>query len=382
MDHTQAIQKLLNQIDQLKSQIRDLKDQNQDYLRKNRLSVENTYSIIEWVRHLRFIYSVEDIINRKNGLNYRLDKFLEEILFVWQQSQDTSLRIRHNDLARQTSGFIETEWYRKSNIKVYGEVTGSVEVYYKDRTLQIEESHCPVDKKNLIDYIAKRIGSLIEKNQAETHIAQLADQYISYQEAERRRLSREIHDELGQLLTGMQMEIYSLQNKLDDPQADRPTDFCRLVKIVKKAQQCVHTIGSSGNTRMLDEHGLSNAIRVISEELFSPTDIVLNMSIDIDEEVLNQETKLSLFRIVQESMTNIIRHAKANIVDIHCSIQAGEVILQVLDNGVGIKPSKDAPYKGLGILGMRERTRLLNGDFSVESTVGRGTEIRVKIPIT
>jgi len=189
-------------------------------------------------------------------------------------------------------------------------------------------------------------------------------------EEERRRLARELHDEIAQLLTAIQLSLHHAD-------ADTP-EMTRAKGLLAKTQQEIHRIIHDLRPSLLDDLGLSAAMKSYAEEHLIRQG--LSVSLEIEEELPSRpEIEIATFRIYQELVTNILRHAQAEHVSIELYEREGKLVLAVEDDGLGFSPTEKS--EGVGITGMRERAALVNGSISLDSEPGMGTHVVVEIPI-
>jgi signal transduction histidine kinase len=189
-------------------------------------------------------------------------------------------------------------------------------------------------------------------------------------EEERRRLARELHDEISQLLTVIQLSLHTVG--VDTP------EMTRAQSLLAKAQQEMHRIIHDLRPSLLDDLGLAAAMKSHVQEHLMPNG--LSVSLEIDETLPSRpEIEIAIFRIFQELMTNILRHAQAEHVSIELYERDGTLLLEVEDDGVGFNPTEIA--EGAGITGMRERAALVNGSIRLDTEPGMGTHVVVEIPV-
>jgi signal transduction histidine kinase len=203
----------------------------------------------------------------------------------------------------------------------------------------------------------------------------------SVREEERTRIAREVHDELGQALTGCKLDLSWISGKL--PRSLRPLiDKTReLSAHIDSTIQMVRRISSELRPGVLDHLGLVAALEWQANEFQNRTGIKCDVQASIRDPELETELSTTLFRIFQETLTNIIRHAGATQVQVHLKEENGRINLEVEDNGRGISRAEVSNSKSMGLLGMRERAALLGGTFHIgriPRTVG--THVRVSIP--
>jgi two-component system sensor histidine kinase UhpB len=206
----------------------------------------------------------------------------------------------------------------------------------------------------------------------------------SLREEERTRIAREIHDELGQTLTALKMDLRWVERRLAGetaPQLNPVLD--RIVEASELADatiSSVQKISSELRTSVLEDLGLAAALRQEAQRFQERTGTVCTLRADDLTQTLSRQAATAVFRIFQEALTNIARHAEADAVQIDLNEQAGHLILQVTDNGKGIRPSELEDAKSLGLLGMKERAESLGGEISFRPAVACGTVVTLRVP--
>lgn len=209
----------------------------------------------------------------------------------------------------------------------------------------------------------------------------LSDLFSSI-EADRRQVAHELHDGVGQSLTVLISGLRSVVDKIQDKEIE--TRCGQLKECAIQALLDVRRLTLGLRPSLLDDFGLAAALQRIVEDFRQHDAITIQLDTDELSEIrLPENVETTLFRIAQEALTNVVRHAKANRVSIRVSRDDLIVTLQIEDDGVGIDPSKlSGSNPGhLGIVGMRERVALIGGKFEIRSQNGSGTRLRVSIPI-
>jgi len=201
-------------------------------------------------------------------------------------------------------------------------------------------------------------------------------------EEERTRIARQIHDDLGQALTALKIDLSWLNNKLASERDIIREKMKSMVALIDETVQTVRTVSEDLRPGILDDFGLPAAIEWQAEEFQKRTGIECITAFYADELDLNKEQSTSLFRIVQESLTNVIRHAAAAKVEIRINEKDGNLILEVQDNGKGISEAAIANSKSFGLIGVKERARSLGGEVTIRGSRNEGTCLTVKMPIS
>jgi two-component system sensor histidine kinase UhpB len=219
-----------------------------------------------------------------------------------------------------------------------------------------------------------------EQRRSREQLRALAAHVESVREQERVRIAREIHDELGQSLTCMGMDLAFLDKQIDPRNQDAAARVAALVELVKDTIRCVRRISSELRPSILDDLGLGAAIEWLAHDVESRTQITC--AVEVPEDLsLPFELATPLFRICQEALTNVTRHAGASKVSIQLECADGELTLVVRDNGRGITEEEIQRHGSLGLLGMKERVALLGGTLEVKGQPGQGTSLSITMRI-
>jgi two-component system sensor histidine kinase UhpB len=205
----------------------------------------------------------------------------------------------------------------------------------------------------------------------ETERREYARRSLAADEQERRRLARELHDEIGQMITALMLQLNSAAKNIpDEPRA-------RLVEAAdagRTALDNLHRILGELRPEALDDLGLARAVDSLCERMSASAPITIDRSLEPNLTYLTAEEELVIYRVAQESLTNIVRHADATVARISLLGGRDEIVLDVRDDGIGLRED----YKpGEGIRGMRERALLIGAELSIESPPGGGTEVQL-----
>ncbi len=200
-------------------------------------------------------------------------------------------------------------------------------------------------------------------------------------EAERTKISREIHDEFGTILTALNIDLSWLEKKLPGDQHTMIERIKKDVELINSAIEVVHRISSELRPGVLDYLGLSSAVEWQVKEFANRTKIGWDIAIDMKTSDLGKDISIALFRILQESLTNVSRHAEASKINVNLVETDSMVTLEVADDGKGITEEQLSDSQSLGILGMRERVEYLGGDIDIKGIPNKGTRVTIRIPI-
>jgi len=215
--------------------------------------------------------------------------------------------------------------------------------------------------------------------ESEEKLRRLAAHLISVREEERAHIAREIHDELGQVLTGLKMEVTWLAKRLTDATLLEKTDS--MCKLIDSSVGTVRKIATGLRPEVLDDMGIVAAIGWQAKEFQKRTGIRVRPKLPPEGTKLDIDVSTTMFRIFQEILTNVARHSRATRVDIDLLVAEDRVSIDVQDNGVGIAESDVHGKKSLGLLGIHERALLFGGEVKIGGTAGHGTRVSVSIPI-
>ena len=230
----------------------------------------------------------------------------------------------------------------------------------------------------LEERIRTRTAELIESRE---QLRQFSSRLRDMLEEERARISRQVHDELGQMLTILKMQLAAISSRLNpDQQAlrDRARDMSQYID---ESIKTIRRIASDLRPPVLDDFGLIAALEWHLNNFELHTAIHCRLVANTDYLELDRNIATDLFRITQESLTNVMRHAHATEVEIHLTREPDALELKIQDNGKGITPSELSASKSLGIFGLRERAQLLGGTLDVRGAPGAGTTVTVRISL-
>jgi PAS domain S-box-containing protein len=214
-------------------------------------------------------------------------------------------------------------------------------------------------------------------------LRELAARTQTVREAERKRIASNIHDDLGQQLTVLKLELFHIQKKLSRKSVG-PEEIPSLqsaIDLVNSTMESLRRIGAELRPSALDHLGLADAIEWQLQQFQSHTRIRCSITRTEEQLPLEPERAIEVFRVFEEILANVARHAHANAVEVDIKRDRGNLIVEVHDNGKGITKKQIADPGSLGLLGMRERARRLAGELSVQGVRGKGTRVSLRVPI-
>ena len=200
-------------------------------------------------------------------------------------------------------------------------------------------------------------------------------------EEERIQIARDIHDELGQQLTGLKMDVYALDKQINSDDIAIRGKFTDVLVMIEEIVKSVRKIAANLRPNILDDLGLVAALKWQSQEVESRFGIKVNFSCDVPEVDTPVGISTGLFRIYQEALTNAVRHANAHMIDSSLNLANNRIILEIRDDGKGIEEVAGVKKKSFGLLGIKERVFIMSGEFALKSEPGIGTLLHVSVPM-
>lgn len=360
---------------------------------------------------------IKDITRRKQfeqELTEREKKFrmlfnnANDAVFVTQLTADKSYGdfIEVNDVACSRFGYTKDEFLRLSPSAIVqpmyiNEFNRSIEILLENNHAIYQVVHRAKDKKLIPAEVSSHLfiydgrltvlsiaRDITERKEAEDKLKRsgamlrdLAAHLQSIREEERSLIAREIHDELGQVLTVLKIQVTLLSNKLRKDQQELKEKINNISSMIDDSVEMIQRITSKLRPGILDELGLIAAIEWQTQEFRKATDRIFSLSLPADDIKLDMEKSTVIFRIFQEAVTNVIRHASASHIYISLSRSGAGLILEVKDNGTGISSEQIKSPKSFGLIGMRERALAVGGEVTIEGIPMKGTAVKVEIPL-
>ena len=241
---------------------------------------------------------------------------------------------------------------------------------------QTEEGRYPKFMGTVQDITDRKLAE--KERIALSQLQQLTEYTEKAKEEERKAIARELHDDLGQSLTAVKIDLSIARSMCADNEIN--AKLLKISDIVSDTIKTVQKITSRLRPQLLDDLGIIATIEWFSEEFSKRNNIIVKHQFD-DDIYLDNDSSLHLFRIIQESFTNIARHAKASIVFIELKKLDDYILLKIKDNGIGIAESQLKSAKSFGLIGMRERVAILNGQFKIAGKENKGSCIEITIPV-
>lgn len=356
-------------------------------LRKERLELELKESD-ERLRHM--VQSARDaILTIDASRNVVLFNSAAERMFRAEASNvlgrsidDFLLRSQHPKLASNLMRYLDEGWQSPPGMALLGIIALTDDKI--EFPVELSLSTTTVHGELLITAIFRDLSDrrriehqLVEKNQ---QLRELSATLENIQEEERSRISRELHDELGQSLTGIRMEISWLGGRLQALQPEMEAKVGAVKKLIDSTIAAVRRISSDLRPLVLDDLGFSAAAHWYIDQFSARSAIDVSVELPESDPIHGGSVATALFRILQESLTNIARHAEATSVAVTLKQIDHQWRLSIRDDGKGFDEMTLRHRRGIGLIGMRERVQMLGGTFRLESVPRQGTLIEVCIP--
>lgn len=225
---------------------------------------------------------------------------------------------------------------------------------------------------------------LAHSRQMQEELRDLSRQLLSAQEAERRKISRELHDVIAQTLTSINMRLAALKVETTASTKELHKKIAVTQRLVEKSVDIVHRFARELRPSVLDDLGLIPALQTYLKSYMEDTGIRVTLTVFSGVEQADSDTRTVLYRIAQEALANVSRHAKGSHAEVIIQEVEGLIRMEIKDDGQGFEVDGTTQAKTknnrLGLLGMRERVEMIGGTFCVESAPGQGTTVRVEVP--
>jgi len=346
------------------------------------------------LEELRGLLGKEDLA-KLNGLSTELDRYWDSLepLFEWTPREKlalSSIFLRQQVLPRRNAVLALAREVRQLN-----------EAHLERQRAQIDRKHSELPARLarllgvtlLLGLVVsgvsiQRIHGLEKRTelefrraeQAEQALRRLSQQLVQTQEEERKSISRELHDEVGQMLTALRVELHNLQQALPAQQSQFTERLQEARRLAEDALRSVRDLAMGLRPSMLDDLGLGPAVEWQAREFSRRFGVPVTVELDGFLEDLPERQRTCVYRVIQEALTNCARHAQAKQVRVVVHGRQDAIMLTIQDDGVGFDPGK-APRRGLGLLGIQERVRELGGHVHIISQPGRGTLLAAEVPL-
>jgi len=282
-------------------------------------------------------------------------------------------------------GYVQNRWHQGLNGSAFDIeyrilVAGSTRWVHDQAIFVADSQGDVVTVLGTIQDITQLKAKELELLRSREKIRNLAARNEQIREQERRRLARELHDEMGQHLTALRLDTAMAQIRYGDSDADLRSTLTGLKEGIDTLIRITRETAASLRPPALD-FGLAAAIEWLLQDIQSRVGIQSFLSVDIGDTELDDELCTAAFRIIQESLTNVIKHANATEVHIHIFLRTDRMMISITDNGRGFIPENIREDKCFGLTGIRERIMILGGEYLLDSQPGQGTRLLLGLPV-
>lgn len=389
---------------------------------KSEFPVEVNASLFEFRGKEFAVFSIKDISERekqKNKIKFLLDRFRlvvesspigkyivnNGLIEYMNKSGMEILKIEKLEdvKGKEIWSFFHEDFHNiiKERIKILNE-NKSVPVILEKmiradgKVILAEVMAVPYNEENLkgalvyFNDVTKQKEAEVEIREINKKLTSLTQNLMQIREEERLNISREIHDELGQQLTALKMDITFFEKMIENRKNEisdslyneSKSEIKDMLRISEETIKTIRRIATELRPGILEKLGLIDSIKWYAEdfEKIFKIKVIQKFQIENNSKRYNEKIEIAIFRILQESLTNVARHSNASEVEINLLDENEFLILIVKDNGIGMDNSISSEGKGIGLTGIKERAKLVNGELEMKTENGKGTEIRVKIP--
>jgi signal transduction histidine kinase len=229
--------------------------------------------------------------------------------------------------------------------------------------------------------VTERVRADAALRRSQEELREFATAANSVREQEKSRIARELHDELAQSLTALKMDVTWLAERLPKDDAKLADKLDKMLIMLDGTVTATRRISADLRPLMLDDLGLVPAVQWLAQNFMERSGVGCDLDIEMADPNLPEPYATAVFRILQESLTNVARHAQASLVEVAIVLADGEIRLTVCDDGRGFSPGDPRKPSSYGLMGLRERAYLLGGNVEIDSAPGRGTRIGIRIPL-
>jgi PAS domain S-box-containing protein len=346
----------------------------------------------ERVKELTALHNAAHVLQQERVDTASVLRELAELLPpAFQYPEITAARVSLGPVEAATAGFASSPSALRADYMTANEQPCIIEVIYTAERPPAAEGPFLADERRLVNTLADMLRAAYDRRQAEERLRQTTKQLRalsaslrSAREEEAVRIAREIHDELGAVLSSLRWDLEEVSEVVSEA-ADAPRlaalrqKIAGMMGLTDAAVNTVRRIASELRPVALDDLGLEEAIEWQADQFRERTGIVVMCDIRLEGVELSPEQSTAVFRIFQEALTNVLRHARATRVDVALKREFGRLTLTVSDDGRGITAEERMGAQTLGLLGMRERANLVGGELDIKGIAGRGTTVTVRV---
>lgn len=345
------------------------------------------HDLRERVKELNCLYGISRLAQ---GGELPMEALVREVALLvcqsWQFPEIACVRIQIGGLECRTPAHGPCADSQKSPIFIQAECIGEIEVGYLEPRPREHEGPFLLEERHLLDAVADKLGRLVQANRAEAQMRVLSRELIKAQETERLRIATELHDNLAQNLAAIKLELGGIEELSRGANPALARGLTKLTRQLSKTITGIRDLAYDLLPPGLEDLGLVTTLSHYCSDFAKRSGLAVDYFADgMDGVRLDFESQVNLYRLVQEALTNVRKHAQATKVTVRLICSHPSVILRIEDDGRGVdldgRMDEFYQAKRLGVWGMRERARLLGGRISLKSCPGRGMRIHIEIPI-
>ncbi|TVM18356.1 sensor histidine kinase [Oceanidesulfovibrio indonesiensis] len=342
----------------------------------------------ERVKELGCLYAISRLAQQKD---LSLDELVRDVAALlcesWQFPELAAARVELEGRSCATQGFKRTRWLQTRLVRAHGKPAGRVEICYLRQPPRREPTGSVFlqEETHLLQAVAENLGRIVEARRAEEHLQTLSRELLRAQEMERQRIARELHDDVAQSLSMLKIGLESLECNGDGVESEHRQQVQELSTHVAGIIDSVRSLSYALLPPGLVQLGLVSTLFRFCEEFSSRTGIPVDFRAEgMDGLKVDFDFQINIYRIVQEALANVRRHAQASRVGVKLIASYPSVLLRVEDDGQGFPPEpihgEGLRERHMGLWSMGERARLLGGVLRIRTAPGKGTRILVDIP--
>ena len=299
------------------------------------------------------------------------------MLPAWQYPDKTCVQIQYKNRIFESPEYRQTPWQLSEPLLMWGQVVGQITVGYTDLPADAKDKPFLDEEVSLLQGIGKLLGSILESKDAER---QIIASILATEDQERSRIAKELHDSVGQTLSALALHLNNLKKDrhLNKEEKDK---LARIDSLLKAAIGETRSVAHNLMPPTLTDLGFVAAVDNLIARLQEASEIKFTFHTNQATQDIPADIAFALYRIVQEALNNIIKHAAASEVTIQFLVYNDLLSLSVEDNGKGFDMAKSQKNSNFGINSMRNRAASIGADISIDSQPGQGTHIHVSVPL-
>jgi PAS domain S-box-containing protein len=339
------------------------------------------YNLSEKNKQLNCLFEISRLSSNKAfSLDLLIENALEVIPQSWQHEDICVAKITFGNKSWETKNYQDTEWSLTADIKINGGHSGELKLCYLNIAPMADHGPFLRAELDLIEAIALQISTLIEKRLSEDR---MIASVLEAEDRERTRIAKELHDSLGQLLMAISLNLESLKKDMEVLSPKNQTKLGNALNYLNTAIMESRHISHNLMPKAINDYGYVLAVQSMIEGLQTVDEIQIHFYDNLDGERLHTNLELSLFRITQEAITNILKHADAQNITIQLMKYPDVLLLTIEDDGKGFnyEAKQATKRRNFGLESIQNRAHSISAILTIESKAGHGTTIMVEVPI-